>query len=99
MDDDTPRLVYNPDDGSVDLRLGAQTVTVDGIVGDVAFERMMPDGESANALWLGRNEADVLAKMIRHVLGNIKIRSESEKSLRDLLPRVEALTEGRSDGS
>lgn len=93
MEDSSPRLVYNPDDGSVMLHTSGPAVTVDGVVGDVIFERMTPDGESALALWLDSGQADVLVKMIRYILEKVPIRPESQQQLREILPRVEALLE------
>jgi len=91
VEDTAPRLVYNPDDGSVMLNLGGPAVTVDGIESEVTFERITPTGETSLALWLEAGQADVLAKMIRHILETIKIRPESQQALSDLLPLVEAV--------
>ncbi len=97
MDDSAPRLVYNPDDGSVMLQIGGPAVTVDGIIGEVDFERITPEGESALALWLDRPQADVLAKMIAYIVEKVAIKAESKQLLQDLLPQVEALVT-RHDG-
>lgn len=93
MDDEAPRLIYNPDDGSVELRLGGRTITIDGIDAEVAFERMTPDGEAAAPLWLAQGEADVLRKMIRYILDRVRITEESKATLAELLPRVEAIAD------
>jgi hypothetical protein len=98
VEDTSPRLVYNPDDGSVMLQTTGPAVTVDGIVGEVGFERITPEGESALALWLDGPQADVLAKMIRHILEKVPIRAESQQLLRDILPQVEALVEQHGAG-
>ena len=98
MEDSSPRLVYNPDDGSVMLHTSGPAVTVDGIVGEVGFERMNPDGELSLALWLDKAQADVLAKMIRYILEKVPIRPESQQALRDVLPQVEALIEQHGGG-
>lgn len=98
MEDSSPRLVYNPDDGSVMLHTSGPAVTVDGIVGEVGFERMTPEGESALALWLDAGQADVLAKMIRYILEKVPIRPESQQALRDILPQVDALLERHGAG-
>jgi hypothetical protein len=98
VEDTSLRLVYNPDDGSVMLHTSGPAVTVDGIVGEVAFERMTTEGDSALALWLDGPQADVLAKMIRHILEKVPIRPESQQLLRDILPRVEALVEQHGGG-
>ena len=98
MEDSSPRLVYNPDDGSVMLQTSGPAVTVDGIVGEVVFERITPEGESALALWLDPPQADVLAKMIRYILEKVPVRPESQQALRDVLPQVEALVEQHGAG-
>ena len=98
MEDSSPRLVYNPDDGSVMLQTSGPAVTVDGIVGEVGFERITPEGESALALWLDPKQADTLAKMIRYILEKVTIRPESQQALRDILPQVEALVEQHGAG-
>jgi hypothetical protein len=97
VDDTSPRLVYNPDDGSVMLQIGGPAVTVDGIVGEVDFERITPEGDSTLALWLDRPQADVLAKMIAYIVEKVAIKPESKQLLQDLLPQVEALVT-RHDG-
>jgi hypothetical protein len=98
VEDTSPRLVYNPDDGSVMLQTTGPAVTVDGIVGEIGFERITPEGASALALWLDGPQADVLAKMIRHILDKVPIRPESQQLLRDILPQVEALVEQHGAG-
>lgn len=98
MEDSSPRLVYNPDDGSVMLQTSGPAVTVDGIVGDLVAAKMTPEGEEALALWLDSKQADVLAKMIRYILEKVTIRPESQQSLRDILPQVEALVEQHGAG-
>ena len=93
MEGDGPRLVYNSDDGSLELRLGGPGVTVDGLDADLVFERMTPDGDSALALWLEPSEADVLVKMIGYILERVKITEGSRSTLEALLPRVRRLAE------
>lgn len=98
MDETSPRLVYNPADGSVMLQLGGPVVTVDGIVGEAEFERISGAGESGLALWLEPKQADVLAKMIGHIIENVRIREESKQTLIELLPQVQALVERHERG-
>ena len=98
VDETTPRLMYNPDDGSIIVQVGGPTVTVDGIVGELDFERITPEGESALALWLDPSQADVLTKMIRHIVEKVPIRAESKQLLSDLLPQVEALVARHEGG-
>jgi hypothetical protein len=98
VEDTSPRLVYNPDDGSVMLQTSGPAVTVDGLESEVTFERITPAGESALALWLDPAQTDVLIKMIRHILAKVPIRQESQQLLRDILPQVEALLERHGGG-
>jgi len=94
IEGDEPRAVYNPEDGSLELRTGGPAVTVDGLTTALRFERMTPAGDSAAALWLDAQEVDVLAKMIRHIVERVKITEQSRQTLEDLLPRVEELSRG-----
>ena len=96
MEDTSPRVVYNPDDGSVMVHTAGPAVTVDGIEGEIGFERMTSEGDSALALWLDAQQADVLAKMIRYILEKVRITEESKERLADILPQVEALNERHS---
>jgi hypothetical protein len=98
VEDGSPRLVYNADDGSVMVHTSGPAVTVDGLTGEIAFERITPEGESTLALWLDQPQADVLAKMIRHILEKVPIRPESQQLLRDILPQVEAIVEQHGGG-
>ena len=91
MEGDGPKVVYNPEDGSVELRTGGPGVTVEGISAEVVFERMTPEGNSAAALWLEPHELDVLGKMIRYIVEKVKITEQSRETLQGLLPRVEGL--------
>ena len=99
--EEAPRLTYNPDDGSVMLQTGSSgsgpAVTVDGIVGEVTFERLTENG-SAFALFLEQSEADVLVKMIRYIIDKVRIQDDSKKLLSELLPRVEAVLERHTNG-
>jgi hypothetical protein len=98
VEDTAPRLVYNPDDGSVMLHTSGPAVTIDGLEGEIGFERITPEGESALALWLDAAQADVLVKMIGYILEKVRITEESKQRLADILPQVEALVERHSTG-
>jgi hypothetical protein len=98
VEDGSPRLVYNPDDGSVMLHTSGPAVTIDGIEGEVGFERITPEGESALALWLDPAQADVLVKMIGFILEKVRITDESKQLLGDILPQVQALVERHTTG-
>lgn len=91
MESDGARLLYSPEDGSLELRLGGPSVTVDGIAAEVAFERMTADGQGAAPLWLAPAEAIVLGKMIRYILERVKITETSREALEAMLPRVDDL--------
>jgi hypothetical protein len=92
LEDDGPRLVYNPEDGSVELRAGGPAITVEGIADELLFERMTADGNSAVPLWLEADEVVVLGKMIRYIVERVKITESSRETLQRLLPRVEEMS-------
>ncbi|MFN8521861.1 MAG: hypothetical protein U0821_02010 [Chloroflexota bacterium] len=92
-----PRVLYNPEESSLYIETGGPSMTVEGLFDECAFERLLPDGDSASALWLKPAEAEVLASMVKHVLGNIRIRPESQAALEAILPRIESLAAGRGD--
>jgi hypothetical protein len=94
VEGDGPRLVYNPEDGSVELRVGGPAITVDGIPGEVEFERMTPAGNGAVAVWVEPPEAVVLGKMIRYILERVRITEASRETLEGLLPRVDQASRG-----
>ena len=96
VDDEAPRLVYNPDDGSVEIRLGGRSVTVDGIDAEIVFERMTPEVDAAAPLWLAPEEADVLRKMIGYILERVRITEASKATLAALLPRVQAIADAEA---
>lgn len=98
MEETSPRLVYNSDDGSVMVQTSGPAVTVDGIVGEIEFERITPDGDSTLALWLDASQAEVLAKMISHIIEKVPIRAESKQLLEDLLPSVRAVVAKHEGG-
>jgi hypothetical protein len=98
VEDTSPRLVYNSDDGSVMVQTSGPAVTVDGLIGDLDFERITPEGESTLALWLDAAQADVLAKMVQYIIEKVAVRAESKQLLEDLLPQVEALVAKHQGG-
>jgi hypothetical protein len=98
VEDSSPRLVYNADEGSVMIETAGPAVTVDGLVGEVAFELTSAEVDRALALWLDPNQADVLAKMINYILQKVRITEESKQHLANILPQVEALVERHNAG-
>jgi len=96
MQDGSARLIHNADDGSLMIELNGPAITVDGIGGDVLFERLTAEGDMARPLWLSRQEIKVLSGMIGYILkqidgGQLTIRPESDAALREILPRAQAL--------
>ena len=63
MEGGAPRLVYNADDGSVIVEAAGPVITVEGIVGELLFERLTTEGEMAAPLWMSQQEARVLANL------------------------------------
>lgn len=98
MEDTSPRLEYNPDQGSVMVHTGGPSMNIEGIFEEIKFQRVTPEGDLTLALWLDQPQADVLAKMIRHILEKVPIRPESQELLRGILPQVEALLEQHGTG-
>ena len=98
MEDTSPRLVYDPDGGSVMLQTSGPAVTVDGLDGELIFERITPEGDSALALWLDPAQADVLVKMIGYIIEKVRITEESKQKLADILPHVQTLVERHGAG-
>jgi hypothetical protein len=98
VEDSSPRLVYNPDDGSVMVQTSGPAVTVDGLIGELDFERISSEGDSTLALWLDAPQAEVLGKMIQYIIDKVSIRPESKQLLADLLPQVEALVTKHEGG-
>jgi hypothetical protein len=89
-------MIYNPEDGSIELRVGGPGVTVDGIPGAVSFEQMTAEGNSSLALWIEPGEAAVLLKMIDYILERVRITEPSRQTLEALRPRVESLAQQES---
>lgn len=76
----------DPDDGAVLVELPhGETVSIDGMPG-CAIER----GDQ-RALFISQEEADVLGKMIDHILDKVKIRPESQEALKAVRPRLPEL--------
>jgi hypothetical protein len=91
-----PRLVYNAADGSLMVESNGPVITIDGIVGEVLFERLTAEGDMARPFWLSRQEIKVLSGMIGYIVkqidgGQLRIQPDSETALRELLPRAEEL--------
>lgn len=80
-------IQIDADDGAVRVELPhGEAATIEGLHPGAPVER-----GTQRALFLESGEAEVLGKMINHILGNVKIRPESEAALRAVLPRLEQL--------
>jgi hypothetical protein len=93
----SPRLIYNADDGSLLVESGGPVINIDGLAGEIVFERLTAEGDMARPFWLTPQEIKVLSGMIGYILkqidgGQLKIQPESETTLRGLQPRAEELT-------
>jgi hypothetical protein len=96
MQEAPPRLMYDADEGSLRVEASGPIITVEGLASDLIFERMTPEGDMAHPLWLSKQESTVLAGMIGYILkqidgGQLRIQPQSEETLRELHPRVEAV--------
>ena len=80
-------IQIDADDGAVRVELPhGEAATIEGLHPGAPVER-----GTQRALFLESDEAETLGKMINHILGNVKIRPESEAALRAVLPRLEQL--------
>jgi hypothetical protein len=88
-------ITIDADDGAVRVEFPhGEAATIEGLRPDVPVER-----GSQRALFLEREEAETLGKMIDYILGQIakgslKIRSESQERLEAVRPRLWGLFEG-----
>jgi hypothetical protein len=80
-------IQIDADDGAVRIELPhGETATVEGLRPGAPVER-----GTQRALFLEQLEAETLAKMIDYILGNVRIKAESEAALRALRPRLDDL--------
>ena len=89
MDDEAQVAHYDPVAGVLRVRLsGGEEVRLAGLH-DLSFRRS-PPGEAATVpLWLSPQQADVLGKMIAHILANVRISATSRQVLEELRQPVE----------
>ena len=80
-------IQIDADDGAVRIELPhGEAATIEGLHPGTPIER-----GTQRALFLESEEAETLGKMINYILGNVKVRPESEAALRAVLPRLEVL--------
>ncbi len=76
-------IQIDADDGAVRIELPhGEAVLVEGVQTGVSVGR---------ALFLEREEAEILAKMIDYILEKVRIKAESEAALRTVRPRLDQL--------
>ena len=80
-------IQIDADDGAVRVELPhGEAATIEGLHPGAPVER-----GTQRALFLESDEAETLGKMVDYILGNVKIRPESEAALRAVRPRLEQL--------
>ena len=80
-------ISIDADDGAVRIELPhGEAATIEGLHPGVPVER-----GTQRALFLEREEAETLGKMIDYVLDKVRIREESEAALRAVRPRLDEL--------
>jgi hypothetical protein len=80
-------IEIDADDGAVRVEFPhGESATIDGLQPGVTIQR-----GSQRALFLEPDEAETLGKMIDYILEKVRIRPESEASLRTVRPRLDDL--------
>jgi hypothetical protein len=80
-------IQIDADDGAVRVELPhGETATIEGLHPGAPVER-----GSQRALFLEREEAETLGKMIDYILDKVRVREESEQALRAVRPRLQEL--------
>lgn len=80
-------IVIDADDGAVRIELPhGEAATIEGLHPDAPVTR-----GTQHALFLERDEAETLGKMIDYILDKVRIKDESEQALRAVRPRLDDL--------
>jgi hypothetical protein len=80
-------IQIDADDGAVRVELPhGEAATIEGLHPGAPVER-----GSQRALFLEQEEAETLGKMIDYILEKVRIKPESEASLRSVRPRLDEL--------
>ncbi|HET6319867.1 MAG TPA: hypothetical protein VFG86_25695 [Chloroflexota bacterium] len=83
-------IQIDADDGAVRIEFPhGEALTIDGVETGVSVGR---------ALFLEREEAETLGKMIDYILAKVPIKPESEAALRAVRPRLDSLTNTAAQG-
>ncbi len=80
-------IQIDADDGAVRVEFPhGEAATIEGLHPGTPVER-----GTQRALFLERDEAETLGKMIDYILDRVKIKEESEQALRSVRPRIDDL--------
>jgi len=80
-------ILIDADDGAVRVELPhGEVATIEGLSPGMPVER-----GTQRALFLDRDEAKTLGKMIDYILQKVKITPESEQALRAVRPKLDEL--------
>jgi hypothetical protein len=80
-------IQIDADDGAIRVELPhGETATIEGLHPGTPVER-----GTQRALFLEREEAETLGKMIDYILDKVRIKEESEHALRAVRPRLDEL--------
>ena len=80
-------IQIDADDGAVRIEFPhGEAATIEGLHPGAPVER-----GTQRALFLERDEAETLGKMIDYILEKVRIKAESEEALRSVRPRLEEL--------
>ena len=89
MDDEGGVVHYDVAAGTLRLRLdGGEEVTIAGLR-DPSFRSGGGAAPLSVPLWLNAKQANVLGKMINHILANVRISEASRAVLEELRPQVD----------
>lgn len=91
MSDEKVSVRFDRFIGTLSLELGSRQITIDDLPNDTRFLFSGETESDQHALWVTGDEADVLAKMVKHIIERVKISDGAKDTLTDLLPRIEAV--------
>jgi hypothetical protein len=77
--------------GTLSLELGARQITIDDLPNDTRFLFSGETDQDQHALWVTLDEADVLVKMVNHIIEKVRVSEHAKETLTELLPRIIAV--------
>ncbi len=84
-------VTYDVQSHVLRVQLGEQSVAIEGLPDAIAFRRESQGQLEEQPLWLNREQADVLAKMIAYILDKVRISEPSRLALQAIEPAVREL--------